>query len=685
MSSKRTLQRRRAKELSRRFQPYQTVQDVPNIALQHDEHSSEPGCLVSADLNESLGLSSIHGSVHHNGLRDLSRFNPVILHSKPDISNESLSFEKDFLKVVVKRRLGRAVLNDILSVFKRHNIGDFPIDSRSCLKTLRKVDVVDMPPGKYFHFGLSFCLNQVLKFQSLEDHNLKIQLNIDGLPLAKSSLSCFWPILGRVVSPFSSSVFVIGIYFSNCKPSKPACVSQFLSFLVGDLSIVHEQGIAINNVTYSVEIHSIVCDAPARQFIKCIKPHTGYDSCEKCTVRGVYVKGKGVRFLENDSELRTDYTFRAKMHASHHLPTLESPLCEIKIDMIKDFPLDYMHLVLLGIVRRFLRLWLGISKVKGSGFKKLNPSQIAKMSRRHVVSSLTVPSEFQRRPRSFSFAGVFKASEFRTFLCYTSPLVLLKMFENRKFPFYSHFMMLVVAMRILLSPSQNQEQVEFSRSCITSFVSLVETFYGSAHAVYNVHSLIHLPDDYTRFGYLDSVSSFPYESFLGSLKMNVKGKGKELEQVVNRLHERWYILEDCDCDVQNDSNCDSQLKNQHFNGPLGGYVRLDNIKQYSEVRYNGKIFSLADKNNVVFWEHSYCKICNILQVDEHVVFLVKRFLQVSDVFDYPCASSAVGISFVDKNLVGNLVNVHIREVTKCWLMSYDDKPQCYVVKLLHKH
>ena len=150
---------------------------------------------------------------------------------------------------------------------------------------------------------------------------------------------------------------------------------------------------------------------------------------------------------------------------------------------------------------------------------------------------------------------------------------------------------------------------------------------------------------------------------------------------MNRLHERWYILDDFDGDVQD--SCDAEVKNQHFNGPLGSYVRCNNIKQFSEVRYNRQTFSLVDKNNVVFWDNSFCRIFNILQVDQHVVFLVKRFLQVADVFDYPCPSSAVGIAFVDKSLVGSLINVHIREVTKCWLMKYDDKSQYYVIKMLH--
>lgn len=39
---------------------------------------------------------------------------------------------------------------------------------------------------------------------------------------------------------------------------------------------------------YSVKIYNFICDAPARAFIKCIKIHTGYASCEKCTEYGKY-------------------------------------------------------------------------------------------------------------------------------------------------------------------------------------------------------------------------------------------------------------------------------------------------------------------------------------------------------------------------------------------------------------
>jgi len=45
------------------------------------------------------------------------------------------------------------------------------------------------------------------------------------------------------------------------------------------------------------------------------------------------------------------------------------------------------------------------------------------------------------------------------------------------------------------------------------FVEKSEEFYGKTFAVYNVHSLTHLPDDVEHFkGSLNNVSSFPFEN-----------------------------------------------------------------------------------------------------------------------------------------------------------------------------
>ena len=49
--------------------------------------------------------------------------------------------------------------------------------------------------------------------------------------------------------------------------------------------------------------------------------------------------------------------------------------------------------------------------------------------------------------------------------------------------------------------------------------------------VYNVHGLVQLAEDASRFGCLDNISAFPFENFLGKLKRMVRKPSFPLEQV----------------------------------------------------------------------------------------------------------------------------------------------------------
>ena len=105
-------------------------------------------------------------------------------------------------------------------------------------------------------------------------------------------------------------------------------------------------GLIINNVHCKVQLSALVCDTPARAFAKCIKGHSAYHGCDKYELHGVYV-GR-VTFPEIGAVLRTDYSFARMTDRHHHIS--ESPLTNILMKMISQVPVDYMHLVCLGVM-----------------------------------------------------------------------------------------------------------------------------------------------------------------------------------------------------------------------------------------------------------------------------------------------------------------------------------------------
>ena len=60
-------------------------------------------------------------------------------------------------------------------------------------------------------------------------------------------------------------------------------------------------------------------------------------------------------------EPRTDEAFRQGQYSSGKDPhqLFLSPLLELDIPLVSGVPLDYMHLVLLGVQKRLIRYWKG--------------------------------------------------------------------------------------------------------------------------------------------------------------------------------------------------------------------------------------------------------------------------------------------------------------------------------------
>jgi hypothetical protein len=71
------------------------------------------------------------------------------------------------------------------------------------------------------------------------------------------------------------------------------------------------EGLSFDGVQYTIELSAIICNDPARQFVKSIKRQCGYGAFERCTKKVVHIEEHRSRifpFLEN-VVLRTDDSF----------------------------------------------------------------------------------------------------------------------------------------------------------------------------------------------------------------------------------------------------------------------------------------------------------------------------------------------------------------------------------------
>ena len=130
---------------------------------------------------------------------------------------------------------------------------------------------------------------------------------------------------------------------------------MFLEDLVRDLDDVLQNKLQDGGRLIEVTLQCIVCDAPTRALVKSTKLCSGYFGCDKCAQKGLWV-GRVMYPLVKNIELRTDVSFRKQVNEEHHHGT--SPFCNLPVDMIKIFPIDYMHQLCLGVMRKLALIWM---------------------------------------------------------------------------------------------------------------------------------------------------------------------------------------------------------------------------------------------------------------------------------------------------------------------------------------
>ncbi|KAB0804911.1 hypothetical protein PPYR_01881 [Photinus pyralis] len=234
-------------------------------------------------------------------------------------------------------------------------------------------------------------------------------------------------------------------------------------------------------------------------------------------------------FPDLSATLRSDASFRANVYEEYH--TGRTPLEELSVDLVDQFPLDYMHLICLGVMKQLLLFWIKGNIAIRMTKEDYNSSIVELEKFRKFIHQ----RDFSRMPRSLQEIDRWKASEFRQFLLYTGPIILKNKLKDDQ---YTHFMSLHCAVRILTCEKLCLEYNEYAKQLLKYFVENFDLLYGPEYIGHNVHNLIHIPNDAVRFGVLDNFSAFKFENHMSEIKNMLKTSNRPLEQFINRTFEK---------------------------------------------------------------------------------------------------------------------------------------------------
>ena len=444
----------------------------------------------------------------------------------------------DIVKWVYTCNVPMNTLQPLIRILRKTNeFHDLP-DARTILKQPRQIELISKCGGDYIYLGVESGIFRLITIfpESFTNCEITFDLNIDGLPLFSSSNGQLWPTLCHVMN---FQPFVVSLFYGH---SKPDDVNELLNDLLLELKELENKDIIVNDDTFKLKFRAFICDAPARQMIKCITSHRGYFSCERCKTRGrnfsrperpgrrgrpgsVYFPLRAGRL----PSLRTDDEFNRFGYVRHQKAVSPIVTHGLNISCIKNFVLDVMHLVFLGVVKKMLQFY-----TKQPYPAKLTMAQINLLAR-NFAKNEHLPHEFARQPRTLRYVDRFKATEYRTFILYTGPVIMRGILSPRQ---YKHFLYLHIAMSVLCDENDEfrNERLDFAHQNLVCFVKHARHIFGIKFMTYNTHGLIHLVDDVRHFGCsLNNISAFPFENHLGKLKRNISQGKNPLAQLVKKV------------------------------------------------------------------------------------------------------------------------------------------------------
>lgn len=589
--------------------------------------------------------STVENNENHND-------NDFITHT---FQINAANFMNNLRKIAIDNNLTHAALNQILNLINPA----YPFLPRTAKNLLgvscKKLKTISFDNGEMYYYGIQKCLTRKLQNGGTngEISTIKIIINIDGLPVFKSSRTDLWPILGRSDDIIDSRPFMIACF---CGEGKPINLEEYLKLFIEEMIFLRENGFQYNGKTYYVEIECFTADAPARAMLKMIKGHTSLYGCERCTIKRVKKQIFYPTKISNSVILRTKHDYIDEKTNDDHVKG-KSPLLTLNIDLVKQFVLDPMHIIYLGITKRLLvKYW-----VEGNRHCKLSRQNLAAIDYNIQIIRKFVTSDFCRKPRALVNLKKFKATEFRFIVLYSGVTIFYNILDNVK---YRHFLLFHIAITILSSVPLIEAYINVAEEAIRKFVLKSAKIYGEDFVVYNVHSLLHLCADVQTYGPIERYSCFPFENYLQSLKRRIRSKKLPLQQVCNRITEE----ENIEIEIKSFDTPTYLPKRLFFPNPN----IFDHFKCEKLIYKNMKISVKLPDNTVAVGNQIYV-IKEIIFIDGKYKCIGTTFKYVDNLYQYPIPSSKLGIYYVKSININTSTAFFVNDIShKCLRLPFKE-------------
>ena len=317
-------------------------------------------------------------------------------------------------------------------------------------------------------------------------------------------------------------------------------------------------------------ITHVIADKPFRAYLACQTQHNAYFTCEICPAKGFYLTES---YITGDGESKKTkkmiYPTTGKETPKTHAQILQimeeieegerpvghddnlgytrkSPLMRLPgFDIVHGLLPDYMHLAPLGLCRKLFALSVDVDVKSIKSHHILTPRQKGFTEKYDdILTQLSTPMEFNRRPRPVDFASL-KGEEWRNhFLVYA--IFALDLLRNEGMrELWTCFILLL---RSYCMDDQTLTHIKTSidlEAVMQRFLELWPKILGKQHQVYNWHAFSHLPFIREQ-GMLTVLCTFFTEAMYYVMKCGfLPGSTSIGKQALNRVLVRWLLNHTC--------------------------------------------------------------------------------------------------------------------------------------------